>query len=59
MVARQRHLRACAHMGVSDGGCASPQVENCVFLQLKSCNLVNTFRHKFRAGNGEKTVLWT
>ena len=35
--------------GVSEGDVPPQKLENFVFLQLASRNLVNTFRHKFRA----------
>ena len=48
----QCQMPTCAHRGVSEGGCAPPQkLKNFVFLKLESCNLMNTFGHKFRAGN--------
>ena len=37
--------RACAHMGCLLG----EKLENLAFLKLELCNLVNTFRLKFRA----------
>ena len=39
--------------GVSEGGCPQ-KLETYIFVQLESCNLVNTFRCKFRAGNKQK-----
>ena len=47
---------ACLHTqgSVWGGMCPLQKLENFVFLQLKSCNLVNTFRHIFRAGGGKK-----
>ena len=52
-VARQRQLRACTHREVSDGGYGPPKkLENSVFLQLKLCNLVNTFRRKLKGFDG-------
>ena len=53
LVVRQRQLRACAHRGMSEGDiCAPSEAGNFVFLQPKSSYLVNTFRRKFRAGDG-------
>ena len=49
LVAHQHKLRA---QRVSEGDVPSQKLESFVFLQLKSCNLVNTFRRKFRAGDG-------
>ena len=43
------HLRACGG-GVSEGDVPPQKLENCVFLELKLCNLVNNFRRKFKAG---------
>ena len=44
-------------MGVSEGGVPPQKLENCVFLKLKSCNLVNTFWCKFRVGNEFKSFM--
>ena len=40
-----------ARMGVFKGDVSPQKLENVVFLQLESCNLVNTFRHRFKAGD--------
>ena len=54
LVACQHQLHACTHRGCLRGHVPPPKLENLVFLQLESCNLVNTFRRKFRAGDGYK-----
>ena len=52
-------LRVRGGGGYLRGDMPPRKLEICVFLELKSCNLVNTFRCKFRAGDEEKnTVLW-
>ena len=49
-MARQRQLRACAHRG-SEGDVPPQKLENFAFLKLELCNLVNTSRRKFIAGD--------
>ena len=51
LVARQRQLHACVHRGCLRGDVPPQKLENSVFLPLESCNLVNTFRCKFRVGD--------
>ena len=39
------------HREVFGGMCPPQKLENVVFLKLESCNLMNTFGRKFKAGN--------
>ena len=59
------NARLDAQGGCLRGMCPPERLENFSFLKWESCNLVNTFGHKFRAGlskkkkKKKKTVLWT